>query len=47
MVGVAGFEPAAFCSQSRRSSQIEPYPVKIGDVSEARTHESQFCRLLP
>jgi len=26
MVGVAGFEPATFCSQSRRASQAAPYP---------------------
>ena len=26
-IGVTGFEPAASCSQSRRSSQAEPHPV--------------------
>ena len=27
-VGVTGFEPATSCSQSRRSSQAEPHPVR-------------------
>ena len=29
IVGVTGFEPAASCSQSRRSSQAEPHPVAL------------------
>ena len=32
MVGVAGFEPATPCSQSRCSSQTEPHPdIKLSN----------------
>jgi hypothetical protein len=28
LVGMAGFEPAASCSQSRRANQAAPHPVE-------------------
>ena len=34
MVGVAGFEPAAFCSQSRRSTRLSYTPMKWYPVGE-------------
>lgn len=37
-IGAAGFEPTTSCSQSRRSSQAELRPVRVGECS------SEFAR---
>jgi hypothetical protein len=32
LVGMAGFEPAASCSQSRRANQAAPHPVEPAEA---------------
>ena len=36
-VGMAGFEPAASCSQSRRANQAAPHPVKPAEAYPVRS----------
>jgi hypothetical protein len=37
LVGMAGFEPAASCSQSRRANQAAPHPVKPAEAYPVRS----------
>ena len=50
MVGKTGFEPATFCSQSRRSSQSElhsdkPNVIVLGRMRSKPRHNFQLCFL--
>ena len=44
MVGMAGFEPAVFCSQSRRGNQAALHPD--GAPDKIRTRDPQIRSLL-
>ena len=47
IVGVTGFEPAASCSQSRRSSQAEPHPVALNSAPQLRPFCAESAKFVP
>ena len=48
MVGVAGFEPAASCSQGTRANQAALHPVSISyNLETAKAQEVLLDGLLP
>ena len=46
LVGMAGFEPAVFCSQSRRGNQAALHPEMFGAPDKIRTRDPQIRSLI-